>query len=86
MTERILFSLEQCMKCVQTKQLLCKREDISIITLPHEMQDWSDDELELAKKHEVFDDLQKTAPILLVDGEKHIGYLRIRKWIQDNTP
>jgi len=29
--------------------------------------------------------LKITAPILWVDGEKTIGYLRIRKWLQDNN-
>lgn len=84
MTEKILFSLEQCMKCVQTKQLMTNREDISVVTLPHEITDWNNDQMHQAKEYDVFDDLQKTAPILWIDGEKHIGYLRIRKWLQDN--
>jgi len=39
--------------------------------------------IELAKSHDVFDDLMKTAPILWINGEKKVGYLRIRKWLQD---
>ena len=84
MTERILFSLENCMKCTQTKELLTDRGDIKIVTYPHDINEWNDEQLDDAKSHDVFDDLQITAPILWVDGEKTIGYLRIRKWLQDN--
>ena len=84
MVEKILFSLENCMKCTQTKELLTDRSDIKIVTYPHDITDWTDDQLNDAKSHNVFDDLQITAPILWLDGEKTIGYLRIRKWLQDN--
>ena len=84
MTEKILFSLEQCTKCMQTKELLTNRDDIKIVTYPHDMNNWTPDQLNEAKTHDVFEDLQITAPILWVDGEKKIGYLRIRKWLQDN--
>ena len=85
MSEKILFSLKNCVKCMQTKELLEGRVDIKIVTYPHDITDWSDAELHEAKSHQVFEDLQKTAPVLWVDGEKIIGYLRIRKWLQDNT-
>jgi len=84
MVEKILFSLENCMKCTQTKELLANRDDIKIITYPHEISDWNDEHLDQARSHGVFEDLQKTAPILWIDGQKTIGYLRIRKWLQDN--
>jgi len=84
MSEKILFSLENCTKCVQTKELMTDRNDIKIVTYPHEINNWSDSQLEEAKSHEVFRDLQITAPILWVEGEKIVGYLRIRKWLQDN--
>ena len=84
MTEKILFSLEECMKCVQTKKLLINRDDITITTFPHNISNWDENQIKIAKHHMIFEDLQKTAPILWVDGEKHIGYLRIRKWIQDH--
>ena len=84
MVEKILFSLENCMKCTQTKELLTDGSDIKIVTYPHDITDWTDDQLNDAKSHNVFDDLQITAPILWLDGEKTIGYLRIRKWLQDN--
>ena len=84
MSEKILFSLENCMKCTQTKELLIGRDDIKIVTYPHEISDWNIENLNDAKSYGVFEDLQKTAPILWVDGEKTIGYLRIRKWLQDN--
>lgn len=84
MRKTILFSLEHCVKCNQTKELISDKDDIEIVTFPHDINKWSDDELEQAKSHDVFDDLQITAPILWLDGEKKIGYLRIRKWLQDN--
>ncbi len=84
MVEKILFSLENCIKCVQTKQLLNERKDVSIVTFPHDFSDWDKTQLNDASDHMVLEDLQKTAPILWVDGEKHIGYLRIRKWLQDH--
>jgi len=84
MNDKILFSLEECMKCEQTKQLIKDRDDITVITLPHNISDWDEQQTNMTKEHMVFDELLKTAPVLWVDGEKHLGYLRIRKWIQDN--
>ena len=84
MRKTILFSLEHCVKCNQTKELISDRDNIEIVTFPHDINKWSDEELEQAKSHDVFDDLQITAPMLWLDGEKKIGYLRIRKWLQDN--
>ena len=84
MDKKILFSLENCMKCTQTKELLTDRNDIKIITYPHDINNWSEEQLKEAKTNDVFEDLLKTAPVLWVHGEKQIGYLRIRKWLQDN--
>ena len=84
MVEKILFSLENCTKCMQTKELLEGRDDIKIVTFPHDINEWTDDQLNYAKNYNVFEDLQKTAPILWLEGEKKVGYLRIRKWLQDN--
>ncbi|UCD14038.1 MAG: hypothetical protein JSW60_01075 [Thermoplasmatales archaeon] len=84
MIKAILFSLENCIKCNQTKELLSDRDDVEIVTFPHSINEWSNENLELAKSHDVFDELQKTAPVLWLDGEKKVGYLRIRKWLQDN--
>jgi len=84
MVKKILFSLENCMKCTQTKELLVDRDDIEIITYPHDIDKWNDEQLKDAQFHNVFEDLQITAPILWVDGEKIVGYLRIRKWLQEN--
>ena len=82
--EKILFSLENCMKCMQTKELISDIDNIKIVTYPHDLGEWSQDQLEEAKRYDVFEDLQITAPILWIDGEKLVGYLRIRKWLQDN--
>jgi len=83
MKEKFLFSLENCIKCTQTKELLADRDDIKIVTFPHDINKWDDEQLNDAKSHDVLEDLQKTAPILWLDGEKKIGYLRIRKWLRD---
>ena len=83
MTNHILFSLEQCTKCYQTKQLITDEHNIDIVTFPHDVSAWSDTEVALAQSHDVFEDLKVTAPILWKDGEKIVGYLRIRKWLQD---
>ena len=72
MNKPILFSLEQCMKCIQTKELLADRDDVDIVTYPHDINDWSDEELKQAKEYDVFEDLQKTAPILWMGEEKKI--------------
>jgi glutaredoxin len=85
MTKPILFSLENCVKCQETKELLTGRDDIEIVTFPHDLNHWGEQDLMLAKSHDVFEDLQKTAPVLWLEGEKKIGYLRIRKYIQDST-
>ena len=84
MGEKILFSLENCTKCTQIKELLADREDIDFITFPHEINSWSEKQHEVAEFYDVYEILQKTAPILWVNGEKKIGYLRIRKWVQEN--
>ena len=84
MVEKILFSLEKCVKCMQTKELLINRNDIKIVTYPHDIAEWEKEQLNDAKLHNVFEDLQKTAPILWIGGKKFIGYLRIKKLIQDN--
>ena len=68
---------------MQTKEILENRNDIKIVTFPHDINKWSEEDFQLAKDHNVFEDLQLTAPILWLDGEKKVGYLRIRKWLQD---
>ena len=85
MSKKILFSLENCIKCSQTKDLLTNRKDIKIVTYPHEFSKWNDEHINEANSHNVFEDLKITAPILWVDGEKTVGYLRIRKWLQDHN-
>ena len=83
MSSAVLFSLEQCEKCMQVKELLAQRKDIKIVTFPHDFSQWNPQDLELAQSYDVFEDLQQTAPILWVDGKKLVGFLRIKKWVQD---
>jgi len=68
---------------MQTKEILENINDIKIVTFPHDINKWNEEDFQLAKSHNVFEDLQITAPILWLDGEKKVGYLRIRKWLQD---
>ncbi len=84
MDKTILFTLENCEKCLQVKELIENSNGIEIITFPHNLDNWTKGQLDIAKNHDVFSDLQITAPILWVDGKKFIGYLRIRKYLQDN--
>jgi len=84
MSEKILFSLEDCIKCTQTKEIIPKDAKITIMTFPHNYAEWTNDQKKIITTYDVFEDLQKTAPILWVDGEKIIGFLRIKKWIQDH--
>jgi len=84
MTEKILFSLENCEKCLQIKELIKNSNDIKILTYPHNLDEWGKAQLDEVKNYDVFNDLLITAPILLVDNKKIIGYLRIRKYLQDN--
>lgn len=84
MDKTILFSLEKCEKCQQIKELIKDRSDIRIVTYPHFIDDWTKEQIDEAKNYDVFNDLLITAPILLVDEKKFVGYLRIRKYLQDN--
>jgi hypothetical protein len=85
MARPILFSLEHCAKCDQTKQLLADRDDVDIITFPHDLKTWTSQQQELAIGHNVLEDLKITAPILWKDGEKTVGYLRIKKLLLETA-
>lgn len=81
--EKILFSLHNCPKCTQTKELFKDRKDIDIetITLPHDINNWNKKHHKIVNEYNVYDDLMKTAPILCINGKKFIGYLQIKRWI-----
>lgn len=81
----ILFCLEQCIKCGQVKELVKnKNVDIDIVTFPHCYINWNSVQIVLAKKCNILEDLQATAPILVLeDGTKIIGQLRIMRWLQN---
>lgn len=86
MAKPILFSLQHCLKCEQTKELLGSRSDVDVVTFPHELSAWTAEDMQLATTHDVLEDLKATAPILWQDGKKTVGYLRIRRWLQENQP
>ena len=83
MVEKILFSLEKCVKCNETKKMLSDQEDIKIVTYPHNLSEWTREQIEEAKTYDVFEDLKKTAPVLWVDGKKEVGFLRIKRWFKE---
>ena len=82
----MMLCLEQCTKCDQAKELVNGRKDIIVLTFPHELNKLSDIQKTFIDKYGLMEDLQKTAPIFITaDGKKLIGYLRIRKWVEDGT-
>jgi hypothetical protein len=55
-----------------------------VITFPHNFVNWSSEQIILAKKSGILVDLTITAPILVLeDGTKIIGQLRIERWLKD---
>lgn len=80
-----LFSLENCDKCDRTKNLLSDRSDIECIVLSKNMSVWSESDKAKVEAYNVFDDLRKTAPILVVlPSEKHyVGYLAIKQALEN---
>jgi glutaredoxin len=80
MSETILFSLEHCTKCEQTKRLLHNNNDIKMITLPHDISEWTNEQKNLVETYDVIHDLERTAPVLWDQGQKKIGYLQIKQW------
>jgi len=78
----ILFCLDNCPKCDAVKEKIVGKE-IKIVNFPHNFVNWSSDEDKMAKKYDIFVDLQTTAPILVLeDGTKFVGQLRIMRWLQ----
>ena len=77
----ILFCLSPCYKCDQIKEQITDNE-IKIVTLSHKLSEWTEKEEKIVKEYNVFEDLQITAPILVLeDRTKLIGQLRIQRWL-----
>lgn len=84
--QAILFCLEQCTKCDATKEYFKNKTDISIkiITFPHDFKQWTDKQKSMADEYNILEDLQTTAPVLIVpDRLKLIGQLKIKQWIDN---
>ena len=78
----ILFSLENCERCEFIKKRMPKELDIEIKTYPHDLKDWTSDQIADAAYYEVYGDLQKTAPILILsDGTKLTTVIDIKNKI-----
>jgi len=82
----ILFCLENCAKCEATKEYFKNKKDIDvkIITFPHDFKQWTDKQKSIAEEYNIMEDLQITAPVLVVpDQIKLIGQLKIKQWIDN---
>lgn len=79
-----LYTLVPCGKCNEVKPAI-KERGIEIIEFPRMFQEWTTEQINNAEKSKIFDDLQITAPILVLDnGTKLIGVLRILQWLKKN--
>jgi len=78
-----LFCLEHCVKCEKVKEQIANK-DINVVTFPHNFVNWSSGQDALARECNILVDLQTTAPILVLeDGTKIIGQLRIERWLKN---
>ncbi|KAA0007957.1 MAG: hypothetical protein DRN01_01705 [Thermoplasmata archaeon] len=78
----VLFSLENCERCEFVKGRIPEGVDVEIKTYPHELKDWTVDQITEAAFHEVYAELQRTAPILLLpDGSKLTGAIEIKNFL-----
>lgn len=81
----ILFTLDYCLKCTKVKEVVKKRKDVAIVQLPHSLNDWSIEQIDFVDKHNVFEDIKRTAPILVLEnGTKLMGPTRIMKWVKES--
>lgn len=79
MEKPILFSLENCKRCEFVKSRIPNGFDIEIKMYPHDVKDWTTDQMAEAAFYEVYADLQRTAPILLLpDGRKITNVVEIK--------
>ncbi len=84
MNKPILFSLENCKRCEYVKKHLSEGVDIEIKTYPHDLKEWSPDQLAEAAYYEVLSDLQRTAPVLLLpDGKKLTSVIDIKNFLSN---
>jgi len=66
------------------KKHLPEGVDIEIKTYPHDVKEWSSDQLAEAAYYEVLSDLQRTAPILLLpDGRKLTSVIDIKNFLSN---
>jgi len=79
----ILFSLKECVKCDAVKDYLGDM-DYLLIELSKTPSEWSTYQKGFVEQYNVREDLKRTAPILVLDnGEKLIGQLRIKQWMKN---
>ena len=75
----ILFSLENCDRCEYVKKKIPEDAEVEVKTYPHDIKDWTPEQLAEACYYEVYSDLQRTAPILLMpDGRKITSVIEIK--------
>lgn len=82
----ILFCLENCEKCETVKGYFKDRREVSVSihTFPKNFQEWNDKQKKISEEYNVLEDLQITAPVLIVpDQFRIVGQLKIKQWIDN---
>jgi hypothetical protein len=82
----ILFCLENCEKCETVKEYFKNKKDISVKvhTFPKDYQQWNDNQKKISEEYNVLEDLQVTAPVLVVPDQcRLVGQLKIKQWINN---
>ena len=81
----ILFTLPNCDKCELTREYL-KDTDYGLYPLPKDLKKWLGADKEIVEKYGIMEDIQRTAPILVIPEtkEKFVGLLRIKRWVDGN--
>ena len=85
MSEHVLFSLENCVKCAVAEDYLREAGiDFIKVKLPKNASEWGNAQKKLVESYNVLEDLKRTAPIMVLsDSTKLIGMLRIKQWIEN---
>lgn len=80
----ILFSLKGCTKCNMAKEYLVENGiEFKEMKLSHTIADWSEPEKAILEECDVITALSRTAPVMYYDGKKYLGYLKIKRWVDE---
>lgn len=80
----ILFSLEGCTKCDLAKSYLVQNGiEFKELTLSNTMSEWSEAEKAILEECDAVTDLSRTAPVMYYNGKRYLGYLKIKRWVDE---